>query len=361
VTAGGQFIHSRLKGSLPDSGIRHTQDPDDSDQASRWLTVRALARASRRSDPRQPGRARPGETRRRAESVSSFVVSDYPKNYPGAKIYGGAPGLDTKRRDLHFNAILGDIPPPVWSGQIDQIVFRAFGALNETIFFDNRSRTALFTDLMFNVNHCDSALTRIVLRLDGGFGSLAVPRTFRLPIRMRRRLVLGALACILERDFDRLTVAHGDVVDVPDPVQLKAGDCFVLPSGRPFRLATDLTATPVDFRTFLPTAKRTHTPASDGSDDCFFAGGDFAFTRSHASILLDVLPPIVHIQKESDRVALRWCIERMTQEIHEPQPGGSLIAEHVAYMMLIQALRLHLAEGLKGGVGFFFGSGLIIA
>jgi hypothetical protein len=51
----------------------------------------------------------------------------------------------------------------------------------------------------------------------------------------------------------------------------------------------------------------------------------------------------------------------MMQEIHEPQPGGSLIAEHVAYMMLIQALRLHLAEGLKGGVGFFFGSGLIIA
>jgi hypothetical protein len=39
----------------------------------------------------------------------------------------------------------------------------------------------------------------------------------------------------------------------------------------------------------------------------------------------------------------------MTQEIHEPRPGGSLIAEHLAYMMLIQALRLHLAEGLKGG------------
>jgi AraC-like DNA-binding protein len=96
-------------------------------------------------------------------------------------------------------------------------------------------------------------------------------------------------------------------------------------------------------------------PAShEGSEDCFIAGGHFAFTRSHASILLDVLPPIVHIQKESDRAALRWCIERMTQEIDEPQPGGSLIAEHVAYMMLIQALRLHLAEGLKGGVGWLF-------
>jgi hypothetical protein len=69
------------------------------------------------------------------------------------------------------------------------------------------------------------------------------------------------------------------VEDVPGPVQLKAGDCFVLPSGRPFRLATDLTATPVDYRTFLGTAKLTHTPASDqGSEDCFIAGGHFAFT-----------------------------------------------------------------------------------
>ena len=144
------------------------------------------------------------------------------------------------------------------------------------------------------------------------------------------------------------------VEDVPDPVQLKAGDCFVLPSGRPFRLATDLTVTPVDYRTFLSTAELTHTPSRDGGEDCFIAGGHFAFTRSHASILLGVLPPIVHIQKESDRAALRWCIERMTQEIHEAQPGSSLITEHVAYMMLIQALRLHLAEGLKGGVGWLF-------
>jgi len=52
-----------------------------------------------------------------------------------------------------------------------------------------------------------------VLGLDGGFRGLAVPRMFRLPIRMRRRQALGALARILEWEFDRLTVAHGDVVE----------------------------------------------------------------------------------------------------------------------------------------------------
>ena len=67
-----------------------------------------------------------------------------------------------------------------------------------------------------------------------------------------------------------------------------------------------------------------------------------------------MLPPIVHIRKESDKAALRWSLERMMQELREPQPGGFLVAQHLAHMMLVQALRLHLAEGLSGGVGWLF-------
>jgi AraC-like DNA-binding protein len=67
-----------------------------------------------------------------------------------------------------------------------------------------------------------------------------------------------------------------------------------------------------------------------------------------------VLPPIVHLRKESDKAALRWSLERMMQELREPQPGGFLVAQHLAYTILVQALRLHLAEGLKGGVGWLF-------
>jgi AraC-like DNA-binding protein len=41
---------------------------------------------------------------------------------------------------------------------------------------------------------------------------------------------------------------------------------------------------------------------------------------------------------------MRWSLERMNEELRDPQPGGSLIAQQLAYMMLVQALRLHLAE-----------------
>jgi AraC-like DNA-binding protein len=144
------------------------------------------------------------------------------------------------------------------------------------------------------------------------------------------------------------------VEGVPDPVRLKAGDCFLLPSGRPFRLATDLALTPVDFRTILAMKGDGRIGTFNGGGDCSIAGGHFAFAGGHACILLGVLPPIVHIRKESDKAAMRWSLERMREELRDPQPGGFLIAQQLAYMMLVQALRLHLAEGARGGVGWLF-------
>jgi AraC-like DNA-binding protein len=67
-----------------------------------------------------------------------------------------------------------------------------------------------------------------------------------------------------------------------------------------------------------------------------------------------MLPPIVHIKKEADKLALRWSIERMMAELREPQPGSFLVLQHLAHMLLVQALRAHLAEGLNGGIGWLF-------
>ncbi|NYF52363.1 AraC family transcriptional regulator [Tunturiibacter gelidoferens] len=143
------------------------------------------------------------------------------------------------------------------------------------------------------------------------------------------------------------------VEGVPDPVLLTAGDCFLLPRGLPFSLSTDLSLKPVDFNIFL-TALRNGELSRNGNGDRYIVGGHFILTGSHAEILLKSLPPIVHIRKESDKAAMRWSLERMKEELRDPQPGGSLIAQQLAYMMLVQALRLHLAEGASGGVGWLF-------
>ena len=143
------------------------------------------------------------------------------------------------------------------------------------------------------------------------------------------------------------------VEGVPDPVSLGAGDCFLLPRGRSFVLASDLAVPPVDYTVLL--GKPNGVVASyDGGGKCCIVGGHFALDGKYADILLGVLPPIVHLRKEADKAALRWSIERMMQELREPRPGGDMVVEHLAQMMLVQALRLHLAEGLRGGVGWLF-------
>ncbi|MDQ2834956.1 MAG: AraC family transcriptional regulator [Acidobacteriota bacterium] len=143
------------------------------------------------------------------------------------------------------------------------------------------------------------------------------------------------------------------VEGVPDAVHLAAGDCFLLPRGRPFSLVTDLALTPVDFRTFLAAHPKSD-PAWSIAEGCgFIVGGHFTLT-GNPGVLLDLLPPIVHIRKESDKEAMRWSLDRMMLELRDPQPGGVLVAQQLAYVMLVQALRLHLAEGFQNGVGWLF-------
>jgi AraC-like DNA-binding protein len=141
---------------------------------------------------------------------------------------------------------------------------------------------------------------------------------------------------------------------VPDAVLLTAGDCFLLPRGLPFCLTTDLSLTPVDYRTLLSTRSYGDTASQREGGGRYIVGGHFLLTGSHAGMLLESLPPIVHIRKESDKAAMRWSLERLKEELRDPQPGGSLIAQQLAYMMLIQALRLHLAEREGSGVGWLF-------
>jgi AraC-like DNA-binding protein len=144
------------------------------------------------------------------------------------------------------------------------------------------------------------------------------------------------------------------VEGVADPVLLKAGDCFLLPRGRPFCLATELGLPPVDFFTLRGDAKNGAIGQYRGGGNFSIVGGHFALAGNHAGILLGTLPPIVHLRKESDKAVLRFSIERLMEELREPQPGSLLIAQYLAHTMLLQALRLHLSDASNGGVGWLF-------
>jgi len=144
------------------------------------------------------------------------------------------------------------------------------------------------------------------------------------------------------------------VEGISNAVHVTAGDCFLLPRGLPFCLTTDLSLTPVDFNILRAARMSDGSVSNKDNYKHYIAGGHFLLAGSHADMLLGALPAIVHIRKEPDKAAMRWSLERMKEELRDPQPGGSLIAQQLAYMMLIQALRLHLADGTRSGVGWLF-------
>ena len=139
---------------------------------------------------------------------------------------------------------------------------------------------------------------------------------------------------------------------VPDAVRLSAGDCFVLPSGRPFRVASDTSLEPIPANRVFPPARPGGVVTLNGGGGFFCVGSRFAVSGAHADLLMGMLPPIVHIRGESNQEVLRWAVERMRQELHDQQPGSHLVAQHLAHMMLIQALRMYLAQKPNGGTGW---------
>jgi AraC-like DNA-binding protein len=141
---------------------------------------------------------------------------------------------------------------------------------------------------------------------------------------------------------------------VQEPVLLNTGDCFVLASGRPFRLASDLNLAPTDASSLFKNVHNGGAASLNGGGSCYIVGGHFSLSGNLAKVLLDLLPSILHLHSDSDRNELRWSLERMRREVSEQRPGASLVAEHLAHLMLVQALRLHLSEGLKEGVGWLF-------
>lgn len=141
---------------------------------------------------------------------------------------------------------------------------------------------------------------------------------------------------------------------VPEPVYATAGDCILLTKGWPFRVASDLGLSPIDAEALYSASPGAGLASYNGGGGTAGFAAHFDLAGPQADILIGALPPIVHIRQEADKAALRWCIERMMLELGAPQPGGATVLRHLAGLILVQALRLHLADPLCGGTGWLF-------
>lgn len=140
-----------------------------------------------------------------------------------------------------------------------------------------------------------------------------------------------------------------------DPIPLRAGDCFLLTRPVPFGLASDADVA-------LEPADPVFLAASDGvarvgsGDEVFLIGGRFSFRDRARALLLDGLPPVIRVPASTvEADAVHWAIDRIALEVRREQIGSTLVAEHLAVVMLIQVLRFHLATGAAPASGWLAG------
>ncbi len=136
-------------------------------------------------------------------------VSEYSKEFPDAALFV-APGL--KLNDLTVSGTLSDQAEALWSDVLDQAIFYGNKMEQEVVFFHKASRTLILTDLCFNIRRATAPLQRIMARLLDINGKFAPSRLFRVTTR-NKRTARASRDRILRWDFDRVIVAHGDVLE----------------------------------------------------------------------------------------------------------------------------------------------------
>jgi AraC-like DNA-binding protein len=139
---------------------------------------------------------------------------------------------------------------------------------------------------------------------------------------------------------------------LPEPIRLAPDDCYLLTQPRAFTLASDLSVPTVPAAALFR-----ENPAQAGEgEEVVMIGGGFRFNERARTVLLDNLPPVLHVPGAlPEAETVRWSLRHIGTELTGGGLGGGAVAEHLAMVMLIEVLRLHLAQRPGDTTGWLAG------
>lgn len=137
-------------------------------------------------------------------------ASEWANAYPKATMHAPAE-LGKKRPDLRIDRPLSDPPHAEWNGTLLPVPIEGT-MLHETLFVHTPSRTLVSSDLVENQQRVDHFVTRTYLKLSSAYQRVAWPTPLRIVYR-DRKAARKSIDRLLELDFDRAIVAHGDIIE----------------------------------------------------------------------------------------------------------------------------------------------------
>lgn len=134
------------------------------------------------------------------------------KQFPDADFLC-APGLAKKRKDIVFTSELGDQTPAEWVGEIETVFVKGIPFFNEIVFYHPKSKTVIFTDLIFNYESHSSLGIKIFAWIEGIYDQPDVSRLIKWFMIRDKDGARESLEKILSWDFDRVSVTHKDIIE----------------------------------------------------------------------------------------------------------------------------------------------------
>ena len=134
-------------------------------------------------------------------------AGDMAKAYPGAMVHAPA-ALKKKRPDLEIDAELSGAAHPEWKDALSPLAIEGC-ALGETVFLHAGSKSVISSDLTENFSTSPHWPTRLYLKAGGVYGKPGWSRLLHFVYR-DKKAARRSIDALLERDFDRAVIAHGD-------------------------------------------------------------------------------------------------------------------------------------------------------
>lgn len=144
-------------------------------------------------------------------AVHHFFLADWFAAYPNAALCAPT-ALAKKRRDLPFSVSLPESVPAPWAPEVRVLLFGGAPLLGELVFLHAPSRTLVLTDLAFHrpPGAPDGApVFHWLVGARNRFGPHRIARSFFRD----RSAAARSRDEILEWDFDRVIVSHGEVLE----------------------------------------------------------------------------------------------------------------------------------------------------
>ncbi|MCB5200491.1 AraC family transcriptional regulator [Loktanella sp. TSTF-M6] len=137
-----------------------------------------------------------------------------------------------------------------------------------------------------------------------------------------------------------------------DPIGLEEGDCVILPHGRAFVMSAERLRHGKDAGTIYAPVSHGGTAMLGGGGDFFMIGSRFLVAGLPADRLLRTLPSVMHIRAGPEQASLRWALDGIASEVRTSRIGRAVSIEHLSHLVLVQALRHHLAKPAVPGTGW---------